>query len=277
MLRIGLFILSILIISGCHRTPAVDVRSNSLRNTLSTDASDEQDVPVSSAEDSTQSKSGPAPDNDEKSFKIIEEGFLSPTIYFFPTVNEDESPCAADSKQKIYGGGGRVLTEVCKNTFELCSEQGSCAVIQNGEKKSYNILGRIAGQERYFEIRKGSCIYGYGVRGYCLDPYYSVAADLTIYKPGDVIYVPAAVGLALPNGSKHNGFFVVRDEGRGIVGKGRFDFFSGEYSWKNPANPFLKIGLGDSKNKMQYFKVGGLHRQSVLRWRSFPGLPRQSK
>ena len=59
----------------------------------------------------------------------------------------------------------------------------------------------------------------------CLDPYYSVAADLDIYKLGTVVYVPSFVGVLLPSGVNHDGYFVVRDSGSSIKGYGRFDFF----------------------------------------------------
>ncbi len=69
--------------------------------------------------------------------------------------------------------------------------QGSCSVIQDGKKHNFNVIGRTSGQDRFFEIEKNDdCQYGYGVQSSCLDPYYTLAADLTIYKPGEVIFVP---------------------------------------------------------------------------------------
>lgn len=34
----------------------------------------------------------------------------------------------------------------------------------------------------------------------CLDPYFTVAADLNFYKLGDVIFVPQFVGEVMPDG-----------------------------------------------------------------------------
>lgn len=206
---------------------------------------------------------------------VLEKGFLTPTIYFFPLIDEDRSQCQSKGMVNLYGAKGVVLAKLCKSTFALCSEQGSCAVVQNDRQTSYNIIGLFNGQERYFQIKETSCVLGYGVRGYCLDPFYTLAADLDLYQPGDVIFVPAVVGLQLPDGSRHNGYFIVRDEGRGVKGKGRFDFFSGVYSWKDSRNPFVKLGLGSGKNKIPYFKIGGHRKTQVQRWRVYPDFPRK--
>ncbi|WP_155722491.1 3D domain-containing protein [Bdellovibrio bacteriovorus] len=201
-------------------------------------------------------------------------GVLKPTVYYFAVLNEDKNKCADDAKRDLHGAGGKVLLKVCAKTWAACSLQGSCAVIQKGKTHTFNIIGRFEGQERFFEIEEDGCRYGYGVNSSCLDPFYTLAADLTIYKPGEVIYVPAVVGLQLPDGTKHNGYFVIRDKGRGIVGRGRFDFYTGYYSWLDNANPFKKLGLGDVKTNIPYFRVTGDVAKGVLERRAYPDLPR---
>lgn len=202
---------------------------------------------------------------------IVEEGFIKPTIYYFPISNEDATRC----KQQIdiVDKRGVALIKVCRSTFNLCSEQGSCAVIQKGHKRSFNILGKVLGQERYFETTKDTCRFGYGVKSSCLDPFYTLAADLSIYQPGDVIHIPAIRGLRLPDGSQHSGYFLVRDQGRGVIGKGRFDFFSGYFSWKSSQNPFSKIGLGSKSTQIPYQKIKGTKAKDFLASRAFPMLP----
>ncbi|WP_291515576.1 3D domain-containing protein [Bdellovibrio sp. ArHS] len=200
-------------------------------------------------------------------------GVLKPTVYYFVVVNEDKNGCAADAKKDLHGAGGKVLLKVCPKTWSACSLQGSCAVIQKGKTHTFNIIGRFGDQERFFEIEEDGCRYGYGVNSSCLDPFYTLAADLSIYKPGEVIYVPAVVGLQLPDGSKHDGYFVIRDKGRGIIGRGRFDFFTGYYSWIDSNNPFKKLGLGDVKTNIPYFRVTGHVATEVLERRAYPNLP----
>lgn len=204
---------------------------------------------------------------------IAESGFLKPTIYYFPVYNEDKGGCAASEKVTLHGEDGKALMTVCRKSSNSCGLQGTCSIIQQGKIRLFNILDRIRGQDRYFEIDRNECRFGYGVRSICLDPFYTLAADLKIYKPGDVIFIPAIVGTVLPSGTIHDGFFVVRDKGRGINGRGRFDFFTGLLSWFDQTNPFAKLGLGDKKNSMQYFKIKGPKAQEILSRRVYPSLP----
>lgn len=205
--------------------------------------------------------------------EIVGPGVLKPTVYFFVILNEDKNGCKADTKRTMHGAGSKPLLKVCPKTAAACALQGSCGIIQKGQLHTFNIIGRFDGQDRYFEIPDDGCRFGYGVNSSCLDPFYTLAADLTIYKPGEVIFVPAVVGLELPDGSKHNGYFVIRDKGRGIKGLGRFDFFSGHYSWYDSQNPFKKVGLGDVNTNIPYYRIKGEAAKKVLASRAFPSLP----
>ncbi|MGE5085425.1 MAG: 3D domain-containing protein [Bacillota bacterium] len=207
---------------------------------------------------------------------VAESGFLKPTIYYFPVYDEDKGGCPASEKVTLHGEDGQPLMNVCRKSSNSCGLQGTCSIIQKGKIRLFNILDRIRGQDRYFEIDRDECRFGYGVHSICLDPFYTLAADLKIYKPGDVIFIPAVVGTVLPSGTIHDGFFVVRDKGRGIKGRGRFDFFTGLLSWLDNKNPFAKLGLGDKKTSIQYFKIKGPKAEEILSRRVYPKLP-QSK
>lgn len=209
--------------------------------------------------------------------EMVGPGVLKPTVYYFVIIDEDKSTlCPANTKRPLYGEGGKTLLKVCPKTAEACSLQGTCGVVQKGVTHTFNIIGNFQGQDRFFEIPHDGCRFGYGVRSSCLDPFYTLAADLTIYKPGEVIYIPAVVGLVLPDGSKHSGYFVIRDRGHGIKGLGRFDFFTGHYSWNNSKNPFKKLGLGDVKTNIPYFRIKGEAAKQVQEYRSYPDLPRHA-
>ncbi|PIS10024.1 MAG: hypothetical protein COT73_11470, partial [Bdellovibrio sp. CG10_big_fil_rev_8_21_14_0_10_47_8] len=97
------------------------------------------------------------------------------------------------------------------------------------------------------------------------------------YPLGGVIFVPAAGGLNLGNGRIHNGFFVIRDSGGGIKGKGRFDFFTGLYSDTSKKNPFRQLNLGDRNSRMPFYLVKGDLARRVLRDRAYPELPAANK
>lgn len=253
-----------------------------------TPAEVEESVPEAEAEEAeptpetkpvTPPKKEPAPSKvpGTPPSEVVGPGVLKPTVYYFAIINEDaKTSCAANAKQTMYGAGSKPLLKVCPKTAAACALQGSCGVIQKGALHTFNIIGRFDGQDRFFEIPDDGCRFGYGVRSSCLDPFYTLAADLTIYKPGEVIFVPAVVGLELPDGSKHSGYFVIRDKGRGIKGIGRFDFFSGHYSWNNPKNPFKKLGLGDVNTNIPYYRIKGEAAKKVLVHRSYPALPKHA-
>jgi hypothetical protein len=205
--------------------------------------------------------------------KVDETGNLKSSIYFFPVLDEDKFHCNSGQKKQLRNSNGNSLIQVCEKTWNACNLQGTCAVIQNELIHMYNVSDRFFGENRFDEVAKDGCKFGYGVRDYCLDPFYSVAADLQYYRAGDVIFVPATVGLILPDNSIHNGYFIIRDQGSNISGKGRFDFYSGFLSWNDPKNPFKKIGLDDKNTKLTYLKISGERASLIRKERSFPKVP----
>lgn len=206
-----------------------------------------------------------------KSADVSLKGRLRPTVYYYPVINEDRRKC--DRKRDLIDSDGKRLARVCEATRASCRLQGSCAIIKNGKKRTFNIKGQVDGIDRFFETTKDACRFGYGVKSSCLDPFYTVAADLNIYRPGDVIYVPIVRGIELPDGSKHSGYFLVRDAGRNIIGKTRFDFFTGHISWRDDENPFTKAGLANKANKFEFMKIKGKKAQAFSDLRSYPKLP----
>lgn len=203
--------------------------------------------------------------------QVVEKGMIIPTVYYFPIVDEDETECS--KKIDMRDSKGNKLIKICKKTQALCALQGSCAVVQNGETRSFNIAGRNETHNIFFEMTEDDCKFGYGVKSSCLDPFYTLAADLKIYRPGDVIFIPAIRGMKLPDGTDHSGYFIVRDKGRAIIGKGRFDFFSGYYHWRSDENPFTKMGLTSKKTKIPYYRIQGNLAKAFTSARAFPKLP----
>lgn len=229
-------------------------------------------TPTPGKEDEEEDEDGELPTLDvAKSTDVSMKGRLRPTVYYYPVINEDRRKCSA--KSQLIDSDGKRLARVCEATRASCRLQGSCAIIQKGKKRTFNIKGQVDGIDRFFETTKDACRYGYGVKSSCLDPFYTVAADLNIYRPGDVIYVPVVRGIELPDGSKHSGYFIVRDRGRNIIGKTRFDFFTGHISWRDDENPFTKAGLANKANKFEFMKIKGKKAQTFSELRSYPKLP----
>ena len=203
--------------------------------------------------------------------QVLESGFIKPTIYYHAVLDEDKDKCS--KSERLTSTSGNTLANVCKKTLAVCKMEGSCAVIQNGVQRSFNISSKMNGIYRFFETTKDVCKFGYGVKQTCLDPFYSVAADLSIYHTGDVLFIPAIKGVQLPDGSKHSGYFVVRDSGSKIIGKGRFDFYSGFLHWTKKENPFKKLGLADIKTQIPYKIIGGTLAIAARNSRAFPKIP----
>lgn len=204
------------------------------------------------------------------------------TMYYVETFTErDVNQCDDASKVNIVDRKDRLLVRACKRVFNSCLMEGTCFVSIAQKMQMLNYDGRLQNVSRFKVITNSECKFGHGAttdknqtyKRMCVDPFYSVAADLQIYKLGDVIYLPAVRGLVLPNGQIHDGYFIVRDNGGGVDGYGRFDFFTGFFTTKNSQNPFLALRLHDEQSFPEYFQIDGAEADRVRKDRNFPLLP----
>ncbi|KYG62431.1 murein transglycosylase [Bdellovibrio bacteriovorus] len=200
--------------------------------------------------------------------------FLSPTIYYKPVLSADPAQCAGTPMVELKDIEDKVLTVLCPKDHANCLMQGACYVADEwGRLRSFNYVRRGVDQlPRWGEVNTSKCPYGYGVRNVCLDPHYSVAADLDFHKLGDVIFVPRLVGVAMPDGSTHHGYLVIRDKGAAIKGPHRFDFFTGFVEPYVSANIMRKLGFSESKNSFVYRKATAEEAEMVRRYTAYPGL-----
>lgn len=197
---------------------------------------------------------------------------LVPTIYFKPTIRADQTKCSSSSQREILSPEGYTLATLCDSDYKQCLMQGSCFVEQDGVLTSYNYHSTKEGVARFIVTDLKECPFGYGVQSSCLDPFYSVAADLDVYGAGDVIFVPRLVGARLPNGQLHDGFLIIRDSGGGIKGADRFDFFTGFLDHRTKENPFARLGFGDPKNRFQFRLASKSEALAARQRRGYPGL-----
>lgn len=211
---------------------------------------------------------GLIPPPDQKD--IVETGRLVSTIYYSPVFDEDTMSCQESVRVPMRDMKGNNIMDVCPKTHSACGYQGSCVIKKNKVQQVWNVVDRIGGEDRFAPV-SARCKFGYGVhdkknrRSFCLQPYVTIAADLDIYSPGDVIFVPKARNLELPSGRRHDGYFLVADAGRLIKGKGRFDFFSGHQHWKDLQNPLAKIGLNSKTSDLEYHRVVGPEAETFKR------------
>lgn len=195
---------------------------------------------------------------------------LNPTIYFKPLIQLEKSKCSKEEKRDLLSVSGKRLVSLCENDYDQCVLQGSCWVDDGKKQVAYNYHLKKGGQHRFIKVDLDRCPFGYGVRSICLDPYFSVAADLNYYKPGDVIFVPRLVGAELPTGEIHNGFLIIRDSGSGVEGARRFDFFTGSLSHRQKNNPFARLGFADPAKSFEFRLATPEEASEVLKSRNFP-------
>jgi 3D (Asp-Asp-Asp) domain-containing protein len=207
-----------------------------------------------------------------KSFEFPDEFFhsdsvkiadLLPTMYYTP--KESEVHCkgrygstnyTGREIQKLITPDGKYIATVCKRFASVLLMEGSGILKDRGHGEiAVNYARQIGGLARYHLL--GRCKYGEGIRqDLCLLPYHTIAADNRIHKINDIIYIPEVRGVKLPDGSTHEGYFIVRDTGGAFNGIGaqRVDLFVGtdpDYD-----NAFQKAGF-HHKRAMDAFKITG--------------------
>jgi 3D (Asp-Asp-Asp) domain-containing protein len=202
-------------------------------------------------------------DTNVKDYKKISN--LLPTTYFVP--QEKDISCKGQysnsgpvykgtEKTKIQELDGTVIATVCTRFFKYLAMEGSAVLTDRGHGEvAVNYSGAVGATKRFHALDR--CTFGEGTkRDLCLLPYHTLAADNNIHKIGDIIFIPKAVGLVLEDGSKHEGFFIVRDTGGAFRGAGaqRVDMFTG--TDPDNDNAFREAGF-DRRNPMEAFKVNG--------------------
>ncbi len=195
---------------------------------------------------------------------------ILPTMYYTP--READVNCKGGYGRNSYRGNekatirtpeGSVIATVCKRFERTLLMEGSAILKDRGDgERAVNYGGKIRGEHRYYYLKR--CKYGEGVRrGLCLLPYHTIAADNKVHKVNDILYVPAAKGILLPDGTRHEGYFIVRDTGGAFngIGSQRVDMFTG--TDPDFDNAFQKAGF-HHKRGLDAFKIKG-HSAELVR------------
>lgn len=205
------------------------------------------------------------------------EAVLIPTIYRLYVIYKDRQSCNFRMKKSFYTPEGKRLQTVCPEEYDRCRLEGSCDVIENGKVTPIGFVRQVGSQDHWRIYDRRRCPYGSGAQNTCLDPFRSVAADMNFWKIGDVIHVPIVEGIELPDGTIHDGFFIVRDTGSAINGPHRFDFYVGRTSQKIVVNIFSKLKLNDKQTQVMFRKATPSETSVVLAQRRFPEVPRSQR
>ncbi len=204
------------------------------------------------------------------------------TVYYIPLYGTKRD-CSESEVMNMRDENENVLVRLCKTEIMNCALQGSCYYVAGQEPLLFSYRKMVKIQvpgspepltQPRFRVSKDvdRCPQGFGVRGICLDPYRSIAADPQFHQPGDVVFLPKLVGVKLPNGEVHDGFFVIRDQGGAIKGQGRFDFFIGFDDYRG--HLFTELNLADKKtSQFQFYRVPEQQARLIREARRFPMVP----
>ncbi len=195
--------------------------------------------------------------------------------------------CQADETMTVLDAAGTVRMSLCKSVYTQCLLFGSCSIEQTDGTKNvltYHSYNEALERQTFIvQDGDGRCPYGMGVGRSasgsvvptCMDPYFSVAADINEHTVGEVLYIPILVGIKLPTGETHDGYVIVRDSGESLKDSSfdRYDLFTGFESAVNPKNAFAKRGLDNYDHAFKYKMVTGAKAEEIRKKRNFPGLP----
>ena len=210
-----------------------------------------------------------------------------PTMYSTYYVDSTKMTCTEEDKQTLINDENEVLASLCQKQYRHCLLNGACVVLQaDGTRETFSYTRfNESLQRQTFRKMTGGCLYGQGSSvdaqnrrvKTCLDPYFSISADLAEHKIGEVIFVPKLVGLKLPTGETHNGYVVVRDSSEDTSDRGfdYYSFFTGLESAEDQSNPFLRLILDNIDYVFDYKTVDESTAAKVRKERNFPNLPKQ--
>lgn len=208
---------------------------------------------------------------------VEDQNGLSPALYFIPIldIKRVDTDCRENEKQPIKNIQGQTITQVCESDYRVCVKQGTCMLNEPRGMRIINFTTRRGKIPLFSDKIKKECPYGLGFKDACLDPYYTVAADLKFHKLGEVIFVPTVRGMKLSNGDTHDGYFVIRDSGSNLKSEKRFDFFTGFDHDTEVSNVFKKMGLDNKENRFKYEKAPESIAAKVRAKRNYPKLNRK--
>jgi hypothetical protein len=199
-------------------------------------------------------------------------------MYHQVIIDLQKDHCETDEKMELKIAHSNYTVELCKKSYKICSIEGSCLIVSKDSSHLINVKSYISrtATTSWVELNINRCSSGIGMDDACLDPFYSIAADLTEYRLGDVIFVPSIKGILLPDGTIHTGYLVVRDTHELLAGAGadRIHFFTGTFSDTDPKNPFVKLKLDDPSTHLLFEKVTDPSIvKKAQKQRNFPLLP----
>lgn len=139
--------------------------------------------------------------------------------YYYIAVEELES--AEAESEELRTSSGELLARVTPSFKKKLDLEGSGRLVDG---RVVNVSHSVDGVSRY---RISPYPYGLGVGNCPLEPFLSIAVDPERIPLGSVVRIEETIGMPLPDGTFHDGFWRAEDTGGAIQGD-RIDLFLGE-------------------------------------------------
>lgn len=170
-------------------------------------------------------------------------GELRPTFYWVAMERADGAP----KNHSLLDLAGNLIAKVGQPFWSEIRLEGTGKLLDGRVLNYHGVVDTADGRR---EVRYIVCPpdapYGYGFElQYKLVPFRSVAVDPNVIPMGTTLYIPAAKGALLPDGSVHDGFFSAVDVGQAIQNM-RIDVFTG---YGDQSEVFQKVGFVGGRDK----------------------------
>lgn len=160
-----------------------------------------------------------------------------------------------DERTDVLDAAGRVIATVCTRFYRELLMEGSGFLKDRGNGViTVNYDLKAGPGDHRFRVIENRCRRGEGAEpGICLIPFHTLAGDLSVWNIGDIVFIERAKGIRLPDGSLHNGLFVVRDTGGAFenIGRRRIDMFADVHK-----RVFLDKGFHHKRGEKAYLLTG---------------------
>jgi 3D (Asp-Asp-Asp) domain-containing protein len=147
-------------------------------------------------------------------------GDFAPTFYRILDESSGEWP-EEERTESLLTVDGKLIERVTPSFKRHLDIEGS-ARLRDG--RVVNFLEKTDDGWRYMIVSDAP--YGLAATGDKLIPYRTLAVDPKVIAQGAVLFIPSLVGVRLPSGEIHDGYFFAHDTGQGITGR-RIDVFVG--------------------------------------------------
>lgn len=174
-------------------------------------------------------------------------GNLRPTFYWITLETQSSSP----RSENVLDVQGNILAKVTASYFASLKLEGTGRLLDGRVLNFAQFVNMKSGKrEIRFRVCGPEAPYGYGYEGRILNAFHSLAVDPRLIPLDSQVFIPAAVGARLPDGTRHNGIFQAVDIGSAIQDY-RMDVFT---SFGDQSAVFEKNGLNNMKLTPVYVK-----------------------